>query len=248
LILSTPNRLTYNESRPGGANPFHVHEFDRSELRSLLVSRFDEIALYGQTFAEGVLIQAENHDPSGRHRRPPLQALVSTEDSNEGTTDEPDYFIGICRKQPPTRVGEFRRSPRLVQRSAADLPSDSLFLSPTDFLRRLRRELSNRTRDLDEKREWALALDRELRLRDQQLLRLQEDLEAKVGWARDLDAESNRRGKRILELQDEVEKMARWATALDAQRQELEDKLRDLNQQLERLRETHAASRNNPLP
>jgi len=248
LILSTPNRLTYNESRPQGANPFHVHEFDRNELRSLLASRFDQIALYDQTFTEGVLIQAENRDPPRRRRKVPVQALISPEDLNEGATHEPDYFIGVCAKKSPNELGGTRRSLRPLQRSASDLPTDSLFLSPTDFLRRLRRALSDQTRDLDEKRAWALTLDRDLRLREQQLLRVQEDLEGKVGWARDLEAESGRRGKRILELQDEVQEMVRWAKALDAQRLQLEDRLRVLTREVERLREAPVTGGNDLPP
>ena len=35
LVVSTPNRLYYTESRgPRGANPFHVHEFDFAEFSS----------------------------------------------------------------------------------------------------------------------------------------------------------------------------------------------------------------------
>jgi SAM-dependent methyltransferase len=43
LTLSTPNRLTF----PAGINPFHVHEFDPTELADLLGRHFPEVRLVG---------------------------------------------------------------------------------------------------------------------------------------------------------------------------------------------------------
>jgi SAM-dependent methyltransferase len=43
LILSTPNRDTF----PAGLNPFHIREFDASELRDLLGRSFSEVRIRG---------------------------------------------------------------------------------------------------------------------------------------------------------------------------------------------------------
>jgi SAM-dependent methyltransferase len=236
FILSTPNRLTYNETRPDGANPFHVHEFDRDELRSLLTRRFSQTLLYEQVFTEGVLIQPEDGSLTRADREIPSLAVFSAE-SPKGTTGEPDFFIGLCWKRSGARFPAIPGLSYLLHRFPSDPPSGALFLSPNDYLRRLRLELTRRERDLDEKREWALRLARELRLREEELIRLQEDLESKVGWARSLEAEAERRGKRILQLQDELQEKARWAQALNSQRQQLEEMVRGLTQELERLRE-----------
>ena len=53
LLLSTPNRLVTNpgtsiNARP--ANPLHVREYTRRELRDLLDDLFDDVEWYGQTF------------------------------------------------------------------------------------------------------------------------------------------------------------------------------------------------------
>jgi SAM-dependent methyltransferase len=53
LLLSTPNRLVTNpgtsiSARP--ANPLHVREYTRQELRDLLDDLFDDVEWYGQTF------------------------------------------------------------------------------------------------------------------------------------------------------------------------------------------------------
>lgn len=47
MIVSTPNRL-FSEQLPGPPNPFHVREFDASELKSLLCTRFSEVDVRGQ--------------------------------------------------------------------------------------------------------------------------------------------------------------------------------------------------------
>lgn len=43
LILSTPNRVTF----PAGLNPFHIREFDATELGDLLARSFSEVRLRG---------------------------------------------------------------------------------------------------------------------------------------------------------------------------------------------------------
>ena len=45
FVLSTPNRPTF--SPDGVLNPFHVYEYEASELRALLSTRFGSVELYG---------------------------------------------------------------------------------------------------------------------------------------------------------------------------------------------------------
>jgi len=55
LIVSTPNRLYYTESRGSqGANPFHVHEFDFAEFNEALRAEFPDVSLYLENHVEGV--------------------------------------------------------------------------------------------------------------------------------------------------------------------------------------------------
>src|SRR5215472_3924255 len=55
LIVSTPNRLYYTESRGAeGANPFHVHEFDFAEFGDELRAVFPHVSLYLENHVEGV--------------------------------------------------------------------------------------------------------------------------------------------------------------------------------------------------
>lgn len=47
LILSTPN-ATYSKRRGGAPNPFHIREYDASELHDLLAGSFSSVEILGQ--------------------------------------------------------------------------------------------------------------------------------------------------------------------------------------------------------
>jgi SAM-dependent methyltransferase len=58
LIVSTPNRLYYTESRGAdGANPFHVHEFDFDEFSRELKQFFPYVTMFLENHVEGVTFQ-----------------------------------------------------------------------------------------------------------------------------------------------------------------------------------------------
>src|SRR5215467_7936272 len=58
LIVSTPNRLYYTESRGvEGPNPFHVHEFDFAEFNAELKSIFPHVSMFLENHVEGVEFQ-----------------------------------------------------------------------------------------------------------------------------------------------------------------------------------------------
>jgi len=62
LIVSTPNRLYYTESRgTEGANPFHVHEFDFDEFTRELKQFFPYVSMFLENHIEGVTFQP--HEP-----------------------------------------------------------------------------------------------------------------------------------------------------------------------------------------
>jgi 2-polyprenyl-3-methyl-5-hydroxy-6-metoxy-1,4-benzoquinol methylase len=49
LVVSTPNRSVYAETRGGaGPNPFHVHEFDFEEFCRELAAVFPHLRIFGQ--------------------------------------------------------------------------------------------------------------------------------------------------------------------------------------------------------
>jgi SAM-dependent methyltransferase len=219
LIVSTPNRLTYNEHRPEEPNLFHVRELDRNEFRGLLANTFDGIAVYDQVFAEGVLIQPEGP----RQGAPPELPSHALPSPAAWQMDEPDYYLAVCWKR--------SRQPR-----ALDVLGGVFFLSPTEFLRRLRCELRSRQIDLDEKRAWALKLDKELMRKEKELLYLRQGKES--AWLGEFEAELEQRDRKILELQSALAEMAQRATEDDARRQRLEEEISRLTEALGRHKPT----------
>ena len=59
LVLSSPNRPQYSEAR-GYRNPFHLHELDRSELATLLASRFPACRWFRQRRYLGSALWSED--------------------------------------------------------------------------------------------------------------------------------------------------------------------------------------------
>src|SRR5690349_21076814 len=58
LIVSTPNKLYYTESRgEHGANPFHVHEFEFAEFVEALKTVFPHVSMFLENHVEGVAFQ-----------------------------------------------------------------------------------------------------------------------------------------------------------------------------------------------
>ena len=55
LLISTPDRGPYNESR-AEANPYHLRELNREEFEDLLREHFPNVSLWGQTAATGSYI------------------------------------------------------------------------------------------------------------------------------------------------------------------------------------------------
>ena len=78
VLVSTPNRLYYAESREKeGPNPFHVHEFTEEEFRSALESVFPRVKVLLQNHIEGIAFSggrrgrrgARDQRPAGRPRQ-----------------------------------------------------------------------------------------------------------------------------------------------------------------------------------
>ena len=73
LVVSTPNKLYYTESRgPDGANPFHVHEFDFEEFRAELIRRLPARFAVPRKSRRGLYVSAARsrlHRGSARGRR-----------------------------------------------------------------------------------------------------------------------------------------------------------------------------------
>ena len=185
LIVSTPNRLYYTESRGAeGANPYHVHEFDFAEFHSELKEVFPHVSMYLENHVEGVTFQPQENGHT-------VEARV---DAGETVPDESHFFVAVCAHRPQVGNPTFVYVPRAA----------NVLRERERHIAKLEGELATKDKWLNES-QAALA---EFDLEHQKLLamfRLQkEDLEKSNRWSEELDAKLTSAGLRIEEVQAEL--------------------------------------------
>ena len=90
LLVSTPNRLYYAESRQkAGPNPFHVHEFTEEEFQGELAQVFPQVKMLLQNHCEGIAFSSDEAQSAG----------VEISD-RKADPDAAHFFLAVCGKQP----------------------------------------------------------------------------------------------------------------------------------------------------
>jgi SAM-dependent methyltransferase len=185
VIVSTPNRLYYTESRGGdGANPFHVHEFDFDEFNRELKQFFPYVSMFLENHVEGVTFQPHEAGET-------VEARV---DSAEPVPDESHFFIAVCAHRPQIGNPTFLYVPRTA----------NVLRERERHIAKLEGELATKDEWLDKAQLDLTEFDRE----HQKLLVMfreqKEKLEQSNRWAEELNAALAARGARIDELQEEL--------------------------------------------
>ncbi len=185
LIVSTPNRLYYTESRgTAGANPFHVHEFDFQEFTGELKQFFPYVSMFLENHVEGVTFQPHESGST-------VEARV---DVAEPVPDESHFFIGVCAHRPQIGNPTFLYVPRVA----------NVLRERERHIAKLESELATKDQWLEKAKADLVEFDREhqkllLMFREQK-----EELERSNRWAEELNAALDARGARIEELQEEL--------------------------------------------
>jgi SAM-dependent methyltransferase len=188
LIVSTPNRLYYTESRgTEGANPFHVHEFDFEEFTAELKAVFPHVSMFLENHVEGVTFQPFQPLEPGHT----VEARV---DAAEPVPDESHFFVAVCAHRPQIGNPTFLYVPRVA----------NVLREREHHIAKLAGELATKDQWLDKAQADLAEFDREhqkllLMFREQK-----EELEHSNHWAEKLNAALARRGARIDELQEEL--------------------------------------------
>ena len=185
LVVSTPNRLYYTESRGvHGANPFHVHEFEFDEFLAELKSVFPHVSMFLENHVEGVAFQP--HEPGNT-----VEARV---DAGEPVPAESHFFVAVCARRPQLGNPTFVYVPRTA-----------------NVLRERERHIGKLEQELTTKNQWLDKAQRDLAEFDrehQKLMALYGELESELErsnqWADSLNAELAARCARITELQGEL--------------------------------------------
>ena len=185
LIVSTPNKLYYTESRgKEGANPFHVHEFDFEEFRTELGAVFPHVSLFLENHVEGVTFQP--YEPGNT-----VEARV---DAGEPRPDESHFFLAVCAHRPQIGNPTFVYVPRVA----------NVLRERERHIAALEKELVVKDQWLDQAQTDIKEFDRE----HQKLLGMfrdqKETLERSNLWAESLNQEVLTNRARIVELQEEM--------------------------------------------
>ncbi len=185
LIVSTPNRLYYTESRGAqGANPFHVHEFDFEEFTRELRQFFPHVSMFLENHIEGVTFQPHE---SGH-------TVETRVDAAEPVPDESHFFVAVCAHRPQIGNPTFLYVPRVA----------NVLRERERHIAKLEGELATKDQWLDKAQADLGEFDRE----HQKLLVMfreqKEELERSNQWAEELNGAVSERGARIDALQKEL--------------------------------------------
>jgi SAM-dependent methyltransferase len=215
FMVSTPNRLYYAESRgPGGANPFHVHEFAFEEFGAELQAVFPHVSLFLENHVEGVTFQP--HEP-GRT----VEARI---DAGEPAPDESHFFVAVCahRRQMgnptfvyvPRTANVLRERERHIALLEGELAAKDGWLEKAQAdLAEFDRQHRELTEELERSNRWAEELNQELAQRRVRVAELQEELARDQGGARRM-AEGY--AAKVAALEEENREKTRWALETDA--------------------------------
>jgi len=184
LIVSTPNKLYYTESRGAqGANPFHIHEFEFEEFRDELKSVFPHVLMFFENHVEGVTFQP-HHVGNTYEAGNTVEARV---DSGAPVAEESHFFVAVCAHGPQVGNATFIYVPRAA-----------------NVLRERERHIAKLEKELESKDQWLGQALRDLAEFDRQHKKQQEELERSNQWADSLNRELEERRRRVAELQAEL--------------------------------------------
>ena len=230
LIISTPNKLYYTESRgPTGANPFHVHEFDFEEFQSELRGVFPYVSMYLENHVEGFTFQP--HEAG--------QTVEVRVDAGDPAPDESHFFVAVCahRRQlgNPTYVYVPRAANVLRERERHIGLLEGELATKDEWLDKAQQDLAEFDRlsrqqkeELERSNQWAGTLNRELEERRARIVELQEEFAREQASAR----------KVIEGQEEELERSNRWAEALNRELEERRARITELQEEFAREQES----------
>jgi SAM-dependent methyltransferase len=215
LIVSTPNRLYYTESRgTQGANPFHVHEFDFDEFTQELRQFFSHVSMYLENHIEGVTFQP----PGSGH------TVETRVDAAESVPDESHFFIAVCAHRPqignpaflyvPRVANVLRERERHIAKLEGELSTKDQWLGKAQAdLAEFDRQHREQKEELERSNRWAEGLNAALTARDARVNALQEELARDQETARGVVARYN---AKVAALEQEGREKAQWALDIEA--------------------------------
>ena len=215
LVVSTPNRLYYAESRAlDGPNPYHVHEFEFDEFRAALLKTFPSVQILFQNRVEALAFHADRICPHIEAR------IDQTGEQAAGA----HFFVAICGAGPLPDIRPFLYVPRAanilrereqhIRLLEKELALARSWLDQTIAdranLQRLHEQL---TEHLETQNRWALELDQQWKTAQQRVAQLQDELKAEQASGVAVAAGYERK---VAELEQENRLKTQWALDTEA--------------------------------
>ncbi len=200
LIVSSPNRLYYSESRAQtGPNPYHEHEFEAEEFVLELEKIFSNVRLLLQNRVESFAFHSENGSE-------PAEVQVE----RAGKASEAHFLIGLCSFGPlperrsfvyvPTAANMLRERELHIQLLEGQLAEKQSEFSSLLELHRLLKE------ELEASNRWAASLRADLEAAGKRIVKLQDELEVSTAGYE----------SKVLELEEENRVKTAWALETEA--------------------------------
>jgi SAM-dependent methyltransferase len=236
LIISTPNKLYYTESRgSNGANRFHVHEFDFEEFQSELHGVFAHVSMYLENHVEGVTFQP--HEPG--------QTVEVRVDAGDPAPDESHFFVAVCahRRQlgnptyvyVPRAANVLRERERHIGLLEGELATKDKWLDQAQQdLAEFERSSRQQKDELERSNQWAETVNRELEERRARIVELQEEFAREQESARKV-AEGY--AARFREQEEARARANQWAEALNREIEKRDACIVELQEESARERE-----------
>ena len=104
FLVSTPNKEYYTDSRgASGPNPFHTHEFEFDEFRSVLGEFFPHCTILVQNHIEAFAFYEQSGSSSIRG----TSSIEGRMDGVRGTPQEAHFFLAVCSLEEKPQMPSF---------------------------------------------------------------------------------------------------------------------------------------------
>jgi ubiquinone/menaquinone biosynthesis C-methylase UbiE len=214
LVVSTPNKLYYAESREqSGPNPFHSHEFELEEFRAALAAVFPHVSMFLENHAESILFQPESGGHGTEVRLEP----------RSGAATESHFFLAVCANELqtgapaylyiPSSANVLREREQHIQRLTAELTTKDAWLAREQTAQQALLAAHNQTiAELQAANTWAQTSNETLQASQQRVVELQDELQAEQAAAKEVAAAYEAELQR---LETEKADAVAWAESKD---------------------------------
>ncbi|MCV0393501.1 MAG: methyltransferase domain-containing protein, partial [Nitrosopumilus sp.] len=220
LILSTPNKKTYNS-----VNPFHEKEYSREELEEFLKTKFEYVSIFHQSYPSTLAIFDSKSNST-------IQEL-DVEGTKSDQNDSALYFLAICSD---SKLPHYSSKLFLFD-------EDTILLKNFPILQKQVRLLDNELterdatysqlkKEFEERSKWALDLNNEIEERKKQIIHYQNESQQKDTLLEQLQADLKEKDTLLEQLQADLKEKDTLLEQLQADLKEKDTLLEQLQADL----------------